>query len=149
MSEWNFHQQGKSHISFSDGYPYHLQPFSNCSWKINTDDDTYLKVYVHDIGFCSNTHGAGGCPETTCLQIDQNIRLCNGTQNFKKEYLLKQNSTVIMLNTSREIVGHGFNLSIKAVGKKWKISTRHFTFPYSDTYSIDIPSIKFVCKMRC
>ena len=102
----------------SDGYPYHLQPFSNCSWKINTDDDTYLKVYVHDIGFCSNINGAGGCPETPCLQIDQNIRLCTGTQNFKKEYLLKQNSTVIMLNTSREIVGRGFNLSIKAVGKK-------------------------------
>ncbi|XP_078320462.1 cubilin-like isoform X3 [Crassostrea virginica] len=107
-------RENQTYLS-SDGYPYHLQPFSNCSWKINTDDDTYLKVYVHDIGFCSNLQGAGGCPETTCLQIDQNIRLCTGTQNFKKEYLLKQNSTVIMLNTSREIGGRGFNLSIKAV----------------------------------
>ncbi|XP_011445776.3 uncharacterized protein [Magallana gigas] len=104
-----FISSGNETNIFSDGYPNHLQPFSNCSWKINTDYESYLKVQIHDLNFCYNPIGC----RSTCLHIDDK-NICSRSPK-KKEYLLQNNSTLITFNTTNEIGGRGFNLSIKAV----------------------------------
>lgn len=106
-----FISRGNETNIFSDGYPNHLQPFSNCSWKINTDYESYLKVQIHDLNVCYNPIGC----RSTCLHIDDK-NICSRSPK-KKEYLLQNKSTLITLNTTNEIGGRGFNLSIKAVGK--------------------------------
>lgn len=110
-----FISSGNETNIFSDGYPNHLQPFSNCSWKINTDYESYLKVQIHDLNVCYNPIGC----RSTCLHIDDK-NICSRSPK-KKEYLLQNNSTLITLNTTNEIGGRGFNLSIKAVGKLYRV----------------------------
>lgn len=106
-----FISSGNETNILSDGYPYHLQPFSNCSWKINTDDESYLKVRIHELNFCYNPINC----RSTCLHIEGK-NFCSSSPK-KKEYLFQSNSTLITLNTTNEIGGRCFNLSIKAVGK--------------------------------
>lgn len=68
-------------------------------------------MQIHDLNVCYNPIGC----RSTCLHIDDK-NICSSSPK-KKEYLLQNNSTLITLNTTNEIGGRGFNLSIKAVGK--------------------------------
>lgn len=130
-----FFIKGEMEITIvSDGYPFHLQPFSICQWSISTEEDNYLKVSIRDLDLCYNQDDC----QTTCLQIGKTVKHCSGSSE-RTDYLIQSNSTFIILNTTNALGGRGFNVSVKAIGK------------YRNTYHVDkahcSPSFTVQCKV--